>query len=46
MLQPNKRMDLASAYARKEEKFVRLALIRVRSPISVARERVGSQVMR
>jgi len=42
----NKRMDAASAYARKEERLVPLALIRVRSPIGEARARVGSQVMR
>jgi len=42
----NKRMDAASAYARKEMTIVRLALIRVRSPIGVGGERVGSQVMR
>jgi hypothetical protein len=45
-MQPNKRMDAASAYGRKEMRLVRLALIRVRSLIRVARERVGSQVMR
>jgi len=43
---PNKRMDAASAYARKETRLVRLALIRVRSPVGVVRGRVGSQVMR
>jgi len=37
---------LASAYAREEMTLVRLALIRVRSLIGVAREQVGSQVMR
>jgi hypothetical protein len=37
---------LPSAYARKEMRLVRLALIRVRSLIGVAGERVGSQVMR
>jgi len=43
----NKRMD-AGERVRFERKMmlVRLALIRVRSPIGVAGERVGSQVMR
>jgi hypothetical protein len=44
---PNRRMKQASAARLKRNLvIVNLALIRARSPIGVARERVGSQVMR
>jgi len=46
-LRPNKRMDAVERVRfERNETFVHLALIRVRSLIGVAGERVGSQVMR
>ncbi len=38
---PNRRMDLASAYDSKDLMLMRLAFIRIRSPIGVARELVA-----